>query len=251
MERKERIEKYKENLSKIYDNKDIIEGIHNYCDRWCEKCTHTKHCSVFLIEQQNRFENQDINNKEFWENMSIMFQATFEMLAEIIEERGLDIEEIKEQAESPKLKINKTKLEKLATDYGMRVNDWLKNNNDLLTKKAERFLTIDEEKVVSFSDALEVIQWYSFFIGAKVHRTNFKSVLDNDDDFENEDRNGSAKIALIAIERSIEALSLLYKELQEKEDEILEFLIMLSKIKQNLEIKFPDAKKFKRPGFDE
>ncbi|MGM0624538.1 MAG: hypothetical protein ACQES0_01520, partial [Bacteroidota bacterium] len=103
-------------------------------------------------------------------------------------------------------------------------------------------------------DSAEVIRWYSLFISVKITRSLMKDISMQDDpemrEIWQKDRLGSAKIALIAIQRSIEALSVLYKAFPEWEDELLEFLRQLSRIKQTAEVKFPGAWDFKRPGFD-
>ena len=65
------------------------------------------------------------------------------------------------------------------------------------------------------------------------------------------DSDGSAKIALIAIDRSIEAWIKLLQLLPDHEDAIIPLLAALQKIKKSGEAEFPDARKFVRPGFDE
>ena len=34
------------------NTKHIISGIHNYCDRWCERCSFIDRCSLGVIEQK-------------------------------------------------------------------------------------------------------------------------------------------------------------------------------------------------------
>ncbi len=65
------------------------------------------------------------------------------------------------------------------------------------------------------------------------------------------DSDGSAKIALIATDRSISAWGKLLKHLPKSEDEILEILVLLERLRNMTEKEFPDARKFVRPGFDE
>jgi hypothetical protein len=88
-----------------------------------------------------------------------------------------------------------------------------------------------------------------------VHRAHLdlKERLNEEDDEYNmmSDNLGSAKIALIAINRSMEALSVIYPDMKEQEDEILQFLAQLSQIKKQLLATFPTAMEFKRPGFDD
>ena len=64
------------------------------------------------------------------------------------------------------------------------------------------------------------------------------------------DMDGTAKIAIIGINRSIHALNNLFSILPEYSKEISDILIILGKILNLAEIEFPDHKKFIRPGFD-
>jgi formate dehydrogenase maturation protein FdhE len=65
------------------------------------------------------------------------------------------------------------------------------------------------------------------------------------------DNLGSAKIAIIAIDRSVAALSAMYSAMPESEDDYLKFLAILSQIKKQMLETFPNAMDFKRPGFDD
>ena len=64
------------------------------------------------------------------------------------------------------------------------------------------------------------------------------------------DYNGSAKIALIEIDRSLMAMEILRKIIDEGE-ELLPLMVRLQKIRTGLERTFPLARKFHRPGFDD
>jgi len=101
-----------------------------------------------------------------------------------------------------------------------------------------------------FNDALEVVYFYNFFISAKIYRA-----LGGIDNFESNeiqtDSNGSAKIALIAIDRLIAAWSVAMENMMDHEDEILKFLISLAEIRIETESAFPLARQFVRPGFDD
>ena len=41
----------KDEFMELADNPNFISGIHNYCDRWCERCQFTSRCAVYAIEQ--------------------------------------------------------------------------------------------------------------------------------------------------------------------------------------------------------
>jgi len=134
---------------------------------------------------------------------------------------------------------------------------WLQGNNEKLKEKAEQLLLIgnSEEPALKFADAWEVARWYSFFFSAKVHLAHFEldERLEEEDDEYNvySDNLGSAKIALIAIDRSVAALSAMYSVMPENEDDYLKFLAMLSQIKKQMLEIFPGAMDFRRPGFDD
>ena len=52
------------------DEQNFISGIHNYCDRWCERCEFTARCRVFAAEQEMSEEEKDISNEAFVRNLA-------------------------------------------------------------------------------------------------------------------------------------------------------------------------------------
>jgi len=64
------------------------------------------------------------------------------------------------------------------------------------------------------------------------------------------DSDGSAKVALIGTDRSIAAWAGLQQHFPEKADEILDFLLLLERIRKRTEKELPNARAFVRPGFD-
>jgi hypothetical protein len=65
------------------------------------------------------------------------------------------------------------------------------------------------------------------------------------------DRDGSAKVALIGIERSLGALTLLRRELPGEEAAIKPLVQHLARLRVALDREWPGARTFIRPGFDE
>jgi hypothetical protein len=78
-------------------------------------------------------------------------------------------------------------------------------------------------------------------------------MLDEDDisDEFPKDSDGSAKVALIAIDRSISAWGEIRKCFPEAGDKIIDLLVHLDRLRRKTEKTFPSARSFKRPGFDE
>jgi hypothetical protein len=62
---------------------------------------------------------------------------------------------------------------------------------------------------------------------------------------------GSAKVALLGIDRSIAAWAILRQGFPDQSDQLLEILVKLDRLRRTGEIKFPEARSFLRPGLDE
>ena len=128
---------------------------------------------------------------------------------------------------------------------------WLKKNDALFALKEDIVRLTGEKQLVTYIDAVEVIRWYSLFISIKIHRAHLPPLDVDDEEIERYDKNGSARIAMIGISRSIEAFSVLYNYFPELEDDILNFLADLTRIEKIMKKSFPDAMNFIRPGFDD
>ncbi len=252
-------ERYKNSLLKLAKSGKFIPGIYNYCDRWCERCTMTARCLNFAQEKAAKEdatdpETNDLNNEKFWESLHLSFQVTLELLQEEAQRRGIDLNNL---PDVERKKPAKKPVEKMADQYSKQMMRWLKENRETLKQKAGQLLLIanNDETALQFANAWEVVQWYSVFISAKVHRAHFdleERIPEKDDEYSTySDNLGSAKIALIAIDRSVSALSAMYSVMPGNEDEYLEFLALLSQIKKLMLETFPDAMDFRRPGFDD
>lgn len=251
----EETKKYRNELNKIVDSDRTIPGIFNYCDRWCERCTLSSRCTTYLMEQFYEDEiakPSDEENKKFWDQISFNFTVVRDMLEEAMDKFDITEEDLEDIEIEPLNKKEKSKAEKLSFDYAMKMSNWLENNSDYFNSKGNSYSIINDEINIELSDAIEIVQFYEFFIAPKIARANSEKLFRTDDkDFIQSDNNGSAKIALIAINRSIEALGILTKYFPEKEDELLDFLVTLSRIKKLVDNDFPNAMEFIRPGFDE
>lgn len=261
----------KDKLKKLARDPKLISGIYNYCDRWCERCQFTSRCLNFESSKEffNDNEISDPNNKLFWEHLTEVFKVTHEMLNEMAKEQGIDLSQITVTEEDRrKEKEKRESLEKhptasAANAYSKMAKAWLEQSEEIFKdkeKELNKFLSLElpetdpEKEAVTLKDAVEVITYYLYFIYVKIMRAlhgkfddEFPEILD---DFP-KDSDGSAKIALIAIDRSISAWGKLLNHLQSSEDEILNTLVHLERLRNLVESEFPDARNFVRPGFDE
>lgn len=139
------------------------------------------------------------------------------------------------------------KVYKLSSD----MHKWLeeKKPNQLAFEQME-ILPADNEMITRFKESPEVIIWYNFFISAKIYRA-LTGIEEGEQDEGQSDSNGSAKIALITLDRLIASWSIVMENMMDHEDEILKFLISLVDIRKHTEAVFPLARKFVRPGFDQ
>ena len=245
----------------LADNRNFISGIHNYCDRWCERCSFTAHCAVYAIEEADPDmdpASRDIHNAAFWQKLSSIFKETHEMISEWAEKNGVDLSEeapapIGEEIEKPRRHTHNHPLAQAAEEYAFDVREWF--------EEVERLQPISEMPVdlvvgseaVDISDYVEVVQWYQFFITAKIIRGLMARIDEGDyaDRDESRDSDGSTKAALIAIDRSIGAWKVMFDARPDDSQEIRGFLFQLERLRCGAEKEFPKARDFIRPGLDE
>jgi hypothetical protein len=270
-------------LRELAGSHDFISGIYNYCDRWCERCPLTARCLVYATEQADEVsadpESHDINSAKFWSRMESIFQEAHDMILELAEEAGLD-REIFEAEVNPldraqhRQEAKQHELSLSARRYAEMVERWFTEEfaveesvHDDTTGKSKNM-----EDDIDVSDAMEVIRWYQFFAAAKVYRALMgledkiiedakaaddamtgDELADDESQFSvaGDDADGSAKIALIAIDRSSSAWRVMQSSLPEKADSIKPILLELERLRRTTEKVFPHAHDFIRPGFDE
>lgn len=259
----------KEKLKKLSQNPKFIPGIYNYCDRWCERCPFTSRCMNYAISQEQYcdLESLEVNNKEFWLKLSETLKSALDLLKDMLEERGINIDDVNVETtiieEKQNLKLAEDhECARDAKAYIERVEEWMKNAKDIFDKKAAELelslqLEIPEynvhQKAEGIRDAVEIISWYQHFIYVKIVRALSDDIAEFEEFMEDypKESDGSAKVALIAIDRSLAAWLELHNNFPDKEDEILEFLIHLDSLRKKVEKTFPTARVFVRPGFEE
>lgn len=216
----------------------FILSIFNYCDRWCETCPFTSRCHVFadcaeheaaldpmfkaLVEAPQH--PQDVRVTPSW-------------LEDVIEEMNKAAESGEPLPEPAPLPQSYVRICERANAYGMRVHEWLTIRGD------------DDGR--DPGHPLAVVGWFCHLIGAKVHRAlTGLAEFDGDRQFP-PDHEGSAKVALIGIDRSLVAWQDLISIARITSDDAAPLLAELTSLKSSLEELIPRARAFVRPGFDE
>jgi len=272
---------------------NLISGIYNYCDRWCERCQFTSRCFLYATEQADADlddpEARDINNEKFWRKLQDIFRSTAEMIAEWAEETGVDLnsidvsEEVAERERAAEA-AEQSELAQRAQQYITDVNNWFRDEFDSEENVHNDMQTVSrtEDEDITIQDAVAVIRWYQFFIAVKLMRalsgaievdededltdddlsmdflTDYEAADDEEVDLdeitarsERMDANGSAKVALVALDRSIAAWRSLQISLPDKSETIKPMLVELNGLRVAVEAHFPRARDFIRPGLDE
>ena len=258
----------KEDLKRLAENPEFIQSIYNYCDRWCERCPFTSRCLNFAMDSED-FGNQearDINNEAFWQKLSETFQMTLELLHEAAEKEGIDLESIDAEEFEEQERLNNELAKnhhcsRAAKLYSEMVDDWFDSAQEIfgheddepdLEMPEDRRDTDPAEALSDFGEAVEVVRWYQHLIYVKLMRAirgELDERLEPPDEFP-KDSDGSAKVALIGLDRSIAAWGEIRNLFPHRDHDILDILVHLEQLRRNAEKAFPEARAFIRPGFD-
>ena len=258
-------------LARLAADKTLISGVYNYCDRWCERCPLTARCLVFKTERARDAKHgrvrPDLENKEFWDELGHSFAVAMHMVMRDAKKLGVNFDDENERAaveveERQRRRLaarQGSALHRAATAYWKsaqrlleRLAPELKETEQILNTQLRLGAGRPEADAAEIRDALEVVQWYLFFIDVKLQRAVSSRVAtqrEGDDGYPS-DADGSAKVALIAIDRSIAAWARLRGHLIAEGDAMLDLLVQLERLRRATEREFPKARAFERPGFD-
>jgi hypothetical protein len=229
-----------------------IDFISAYCDRWCERCAFTSRCSSYAVHVATAMCGGDFkaglelavgappprNEEEARQR-----EAFLEGLNDI-DITDAEMAEFERQYEARQERIKAAPLTTASMGTSVLAQQWLAANG-------ERLAASGNGRVKA---ALEVLQWDVFLISVKLHRAldgrdDFLQGHDYDDDVVQNDWNGSAKVALISITRSAAAWEVIAEATGDPRAAAL--AAELRQLRREVERAFPDAWRFRRPGFDE
>jgi len=241
-------------LKELAADERFIAGIYNYCDRRCERCPQTLRCLNFSLSEEEFSdpETHDIRNAAFWRKLSEILGETLELLRETGKKWGIELETLDSVRDTESIGAQDEAAEnhvicRAAQSYNKIVEDWF--------KEREMFsfgIPSVVNEGVDVEEAFEVIRWYPYFIAAKVIRAIRGKKEEEEarcDEFAS-DADGSAKIALIGIDRSIGAWAVIPRYNRLHTESVFEIISLLDLLRQAVEETFPRARSFIRPGFD-
>ncbi len=223
----------------------FIVGIFNYCDGWCETCAFTSHCRVFADRAEVEASTDPqlqvvVNAPPLPEEVP---PPPPRWLQELIDEANaasaaVTDEEISDVMRQRERVLQREPVYERSLAYGERVHMWRSRNGGAAAHPS--------------SDPRAVIEWFHTLIPAKIARALSGRALDDPAERDwPSDHDGSAKVALNGIERSMAAWEELATRGIVPLDEAHDFIIDLMWQRDELDRLFPGARAFVRPGFDE
>lgn len=222
----------------------FILGVYNYCDRWCERCPFTGRCRVFADQVEREFEE---DHGPLTEPMYERQAAQLAGMAERWEKRfGIDLAKIEEEAlkdcaddeeyELPEVRLEHLELNERALDYAARLMQWLDGRSS------------DNDAV---RDALEVLRHFSIFVPSKIRRALTGLADRQVPDPEEYDSNGSAKAALVGLDRMQAAWRVIVDARHVDAGSATVLIDETNWLIAQTERHLPKARAFIRPAFDE
>ena len=231
---------------------DRIDFISSYCDRWCERCAFTSRCSAYACDVAIAMCGSVAEGIELAVGRPHPVdpqqgQQVRDWRADLPNGRMSPEEEAEYERErkARDRRIEASAISRLAWTFMEAAHEWLLERGDALRASADPVL----------AEAIEIASHDWSFITVKLHRAldgrdrhDHGSEFDDDHPTQN-DWNGSAKIALLVIERSEAAWRVIAVAAQDsRASGIGEMLATLQRLALE---RFPHAMAFIRPGFDE
>jgi hypothetical protein len=223
----------------------FIVGISNYCDRWCAACAFTSRCRLFSDTAEieaaadptlKPLVQAPPLSEEVPPEPPAWMQELIEEAQKAVLEAGTDS---RAAAPRPKIAADHEPLCDHARAYFDWVYAWLRTH--------EAFADVSDP-----CDPCAVVSWFYSLIDVKVRRA--VRGLAEDDPAERDwpaDHDGSAKIALLAVDRSQDAWLQLIERGVATWNEAEPFIRQLLWLRDEIERVFPGARAFVRPGLDE
>ena len=219
----------------------FIVGIFNYCDRWCERCAFTSHCRLFanharveasLDPSLKAIADAPLLPEEVPPPPPAWLQ---ELLADANEACRNPPSDEEWKRIQPRVPPQHEAIDERAKDYAVRTFQWLR--------------ATENQSAGAQGSARDVISWFHMIIATKTDRA--LTIWPGDDEDDEFDNDGSAKVALLAIDESHAAWLDLVEQDVVTRAEADSFIADLVWLGEALERVRPKARAFVRPGFDE
>jgi hypothetical protein len=229
---------------------DRIDFISAYCDRWCERCPFTARCSTFAVEAAAGMCGDFREGLELAVGRPMPVRGATEPAADAfvapahVEITAQERAEFNRREHERDARSEATSVMAVSWAAAMVAHRWARDRYEVVRAAADAVVR----------EALDIAMWDASLISAKVHRAlhgrdRFREDGDGDDDPVQNDWNGSAKVALMCVERSEAAWRVIAQSTGDETPALL--ADQLNGLRRMILEEFPDAPSFVRPGFDE
>ncbi|UBM63325.1 hypothetical protein LA303_04955 [Candidatus Sulfidibacterium hydrothermale] len=250
-----------------------IPSVYAYCDRWCERCAFGARCEAFAadatLRKPENLEADDEKNRVFWKILEETLPETLEYVRRTATEKDADLQDFPGISTRAKFDLFQRKavnnmVLKAGRKYEDSVDDFLDDRADAgeiaidELQPGSIFKLVNdhfsEKEKQNANDLISVIMRYQLQLYLKLSRAYYSKGREEESE-ENvsgpKESDGTAKVCLLLIHRSMVAWRGLQKYFPGKKEDIDEILFLLMRMKNRLEEEFPEAQNFIRPGFDE
>lgn len=229
-------------------SRNYIDFISAYCDSWCERCAFTERCSHFALTSALAMCDGDFNAATELaigparvpgaEPQKTLEDRMADALVDYDEPTEKELDEIGRELDQRDARTRRHPLAESSQDYYVAAHRWL---------------DAGPRPTIAGTDALAVVQRDMFLIHVKIVRAlNGRDEYPAGAPFQRgavqSDWNGSAKVALMSIERSERAWREIAAALHDEAATVL--ADSLATLRSAMSAEFPRAMEFRRPGFD-
>ena len=248
-----------------------IDGVHNYCDSWCDRCGFTNRCAIYTsLSREPRLREEDpllqhLKNRFDQVRTHVARRSTFS-----VEEALKNVEDVVAGDSTAALRDEARRDERCRHDpilreartYSDLTGAWFEVEADGMRAHADALVrhaevdNVDDISMIELArilDAIEIVRHDCFLIYVKLHRAidglqESEWYRWSDDPVQN-DHNGSTKLALMCIDRSEGAWRAI-DQWYPSSGGARALAELLAELRTVVEARFPRARAFLRPGFD-
>lgn len=249
---------------------EFIDGIHNYCDRWCEHCDYTRVCRVFHDTEKGRRRHErrgedptslDIAMKDVGRNLA----KAHRLLARFAKREGVNLDDLaKEGAADRSWRVRPKRqdrpLIKQADKLMLGCRDLLDAMRPQFGDEADGvnqragFMDVSGEadSLNRVRGAFEMICWDHMLIAVKLRRA-LEGVAEAEQDDEDMrdlhayDSAGSAAVVRRSLQRTQAALQIIYDWDEALRDRVIDLLVTAERLLRGIESRIPDCRTFTFP----
>lgn len=248
---------------------NVIPGIYNYCNSWCERCLFTQRCQSFLENNADEDTKSTDPNAGLVQQLTEALNLTKQYLGKLQlenEQTGhpefseTEKQALEAQAAFRRQQVRQHPMSVMGQRYLTLTGNWLQHEQNMLEKAGHQkiqevnlAILSEEEAIVqlnSLKNASEIIRWYRTLIPVKITSSLRVLTEPTTDSHLLDYYNGKAKLVLVSIDHSLAAWDTFITFFPHKTDDVLDMLAILYALRRETESLFPNARSFKRPGLD-